>query len=275
MAAALPAFAGVQAVAPGADFRAVGQKMPREPHRYSGRTAMAADVDVSEPKPPADPDSPMAFSMEGFTGQPPEPLLAHYWAPGWNSVQALNKFQQEVGGLMRQSMPGLLLIKAPVRAARRAAGTTATQSAGEMAATPSAGAMPSNIEHTQYFSDVPRAYHPRKGSLLVLPAWHIFGSDELSVLSPGVMELSPRPYLAIGAGDAKRLGLAEGDAVTISLAGCEESLPVAIREELRAGLALVPMGLAGRPYVQLPAWAQIVKPEAIGRRGQPGMEASP
>jgi NADH-quinone oxidoreductase subunit G len=245
VAQALPAFAGVQAVAPGADFRVVGQKMPRQPHRYSGRTAITADVDVGEPKPPSDPDSPMAFSMEGYTGQPPEPLLAHYWAPGWNSVQALNKFQQEVGGPMKQSLPGLVLIKSP------------------------------DTDHPRYFGDVPQAYHPRKGSLLVLPAWHIFGADEQSVLSPGVKELSPQPYLAIGAGDAKCLGLSEGDEITILLAGCEESLPVRIREELRDGLALMPMGLAGRPYVELPAWAQIVRPEAIVSGEQPGMEASP
>jgi len=232
LARTLPAFAGVEAVAPGADFRAVGQKMPRQPLRYSGRTAITADADVSEPKPPADPDSPMAFSMEGFTGQPPEPLLAHYWAPGWNSVQALNKFQQEVGGLMKQSLPGVILVK------------------------------PADIEHPSYFGDPPPAYHPRKRSLLVMPAWHIFGSDEQSVLSPGVKELSPQPYLAIGAADAKCLGLAEGDTITITLAGNEESLPVRIRKELRSGLALAPMGLSGRPCVQLPAWGQIVRPEA-------------
>jgi NADH-quinone oxidoreductase subunit G len=234
MASALSVFAGIERVAPGADFRILGQKMPRQPHRYSGRTAIGADVDVSEPKPPADSDSPMAFSMEGFGGQPPEPLLAHYWAPGWNSVQALNKFQQEVGGLMKQSLPGLVLVE------------------------------PSGTEHPQYFGDLPPAYHPRKESLLVLPTWHIFGSEEQSALSPGVKELSPQPYLAIGSADATCLGLEEGGTLTILLAGREESLPVRIRKELCSGLALMPMGLCGRPYVQLPAWAQIVRPGASG-----------
>ena len=36
--------------------------------------------------------------MEGYEDQPPAPLISRYWSPGWNSVQALNKFQQEVGG---------------------------------------------------------------------------------------------------------------------------------------------------------------------------------
>ena len=50
------------------------------------------------PEPPHDPDAPLSFSMEGFHGPPPAALIPRYWAPGWNSVQALNKFQEEVGG---------------------------------------------------------------------------------------------------------------------------------------------------------------------------------
>ena len=53
-------------IARNADFRLLGQKIPRQPHRYSGRTAMHANRDVNEPQPPADDDSPLAFSMEGF-----------------------------------------------------------------------------------------------------------------------------------------------------------------------------------------------------------------
>ena len=67
---------------------------------------MHADVDVSEPKPPDDPNSPLAFSMEGYEGRPPPALLAHDWAPHWNSVQALNKFQEEIGGPLRGGDPG-------------------------------------------------------------------------------------------------------------------------------------------------------------------------
>ena len=33
------------------------------PHRYSGRTAMRANIDVSEPQVPQDSDSPFAFSI--------------------------------------------------------------------------------------------------------------------------------------------------------------------------------------------------------------------
>src|SRR5690625_7948440 len=57
----------VREVAPSASFREGTQKITREPHRYSGRTAMHADVNIHEPKPPEDPDSALTYHMEGFT----------------------------------------------------------------------------------------------------------------------------------------------------------------------------------------------------------------
>src|SRR5262249_57333533 len=71
--------------------RMAGEKIPRQPHRYSGRTAMFANITVHEPKPPDDPDSPLSFSMEGYQGQPPSPLITRYWSPGWNSVQEIGR----------------------------------------------------------------------------------------------------------------------------------------------------------------------------------------
>ena len=69
MARELPCFGAVPGIAPPAGFRALGRKIPRQPHRYSGRTAMHADSNVHEPQPPDDPDSALAFSMEGFSGR--------------------------------------------------------------------------------------------------------------------------------------------------------------------------------------------------------------
>ncbi|MEX2430808.1 MAG: NADH-quinone oxidoreductase subunit NuoG, partial [Dehalococcoidia bacterium] len=112
MAAELPELAGVPEAAPSADFRSNGSRFPRSSRRFSGRTAMLAHQDVSEPKPPEDPDSPLSFTMEGSTAIPPAALVSHYWAPGWNSVQALNKFQEEVGGPNRGGNPGVRLFEA-------------------------------------------------------------------------------------------------------------------------------------------------------------------
>ena len=111
IAAAVPALSALPSVAPGAGFRLTGGKVPRQSHRYSGRTAIRAQIDVHEPKSPEDPDTPLAFSMEGDHRQPPSALIPRFWAPGWNSVQSLNKFQQEVGGHLRGGDPGMRLIE--------------------------------------------------------------------------------------------------------------------------------------------------------------------
>ncbi|STT85647.1 NADH-ubiquinone oxidoreductase subunit G [Klebsiella pneumoniae] len=54
-----------------------------------------------------------AFSMEG-NNQPsaPRSQIPFAWAPGWNSPQAWNKFQDEVGGKLRHGDPGVRLFEA-------------------------------------------------------------------------------------------------------------------------------------------------------------------
>ena len=71
---------------PNAGLRIRGMKLAREPHRYSGRTSMLADQNVSEPRVAQDPDSPFNFSMEGYAGaRQPLQQVPFAWAPGWNS----------------------------------------------------------------------------------------------------------------------------------------------------------------------------------------------
>ena len=110
--AALPQLEGIVEAAPDASFRIRGQKLARSPIRYSGRTAMRADISVHEPRQPQDIDTPFAFSMEGNNS----PLadrqqIPFARAPGWNSPQAWNKFRAEVGGKLRFGDPGIRLIE--------------------------------------------------------------------------------------------------------------------------------------------------------------------
>jgi NADH-quinone oxidoreductase subunit G len=153
----LTLFAPIKDVAPAADFRIKGLKIPRQPHRYSGRTSMLANISVHEPKPPQDPDSPLSFSMEGYEGLPPAPLISRYWSPGWNSVQALNKFQQEVAGPLRGGDPGKRLIE------------------------------PASSGKPTYFNDIPQAVQGEY-STADFPHYSIFSSEELSSHAPGIVE---------------------------------------------------------------------------------------
>jgi len=227
MAREITVFEPILNIAPPASFRVAGEKIPRQPHRYSGRTAMLANITVHEPKPPDDPDSPLAFSMEGYEGQPPPPLITRFWSPGWNSVQALNKFQSEVGGPLRGGDPGRRLIE------------------------------PAQVSKATYFNETPAAFRPRDGEWLVTPLYHIFGSEELSALSPSVAERSPQPYLALNPDDAGARRVSEGEEVELVLDGAVYRLPVRIHPALPRGVAGLPAGLRELPWAALPGWGTI------------------
>jgi len=213
---------------PGAAFRMAGQKIPRQPHRYSGRTAMTAQCTVHEPKPPDDPDSPLTFSMEGFAGEPPPALMARFWAPGWNSVQAVNKFQKEVGGTLRGGDPGVRLFD--------------VRDGGQ-------------VSYFQVSSFPVKTQRP--GEVLVVPIYHIFGSEELSVRAPSIAGLCPAPYLVLNSVDGQMRRFHDGQIAGISLPGHELRLPVRLDESFPPGVTGIPAGLPGFLGITLPAWGYL------------------
>jgi len=226
MALDLPALQPVLEAAPAQSFRMTGQKVPRQSHRFTGRTAELANLDVHEPKPPDDPDSPLSFSMEGAEGQPPAAIIPRFWAPRWNSIQALNKFQSEIAGPLRGGDPGRRLIEP-------------RQSNG------------------QYLGEVPAPGRRSDGQWLLVPIYHIFGSEELSALAPGIAELSPRPYAALNPDDALALKAAEDQKVVVRAGEAVYRLPAKLVPTLPRGTVGLPAGLPGTDWVQLPAWGQL------------------
>jgi NADH-quinone oxidoreductase subunit G len=227
LAREVPRLAPIAEIAPPAGFRLRGSRIPRQAHRYTGRTAMRAHISVHEPKQPEDPDSALAYSMEGYEGQPPGALNPRFWAPGWNSVQALNKFQDEVGGPLRGGDPGRRLIE------------------------------PSAVQGFPYFREVPGPLAPEKGTWLVVPMHHIFGSEELSMLSPGIADRAPQPHLAMNRQDAECLQVADGDEVELALGETVHRLRLLSTAGMPRGLAGIPAGLPGFCGLNLPALAKI------------------
>jgi len=219
-------LAAVKDAAPSSQFRKAGAKIPREPHRASGRTAITANLTVVEPKPQPDPDSALSYTMEGAPLQPPGSLQPFFWSPGWNSIQSVNKFQSEIGAALRTGESGVRLIE------------------------PSgAGA---------YVTRIPAAFVRRETEWLVVPIQHIFGSEELSLHAPAVAKLAFSPYVALNADDAARLGAMDQTAeVEIGLGGRKYRLPVKILPDLPEGIAGIPSGLPAAFGEELPAWRRI------------------
>jgi NADH-quinone oxidoreductase subunit G len=181
---------------------------------------MLADVTVHEPQPPDDRDSALSFSMEGTPKQPPPPLIPFFWAPAWNSIQAVNKFQSEIAGPLKDDGHGVLLMEA---------GTA----------------------KPDFYRDIPEPFEIRNGQWLVVPLHHIFSSEELSRYAPGVAELSTGAYIALNPEDGTAIGSA---AVLLG-----NTLPVRTMPQLPKGVAGILAGVPPFEGIELPAWYAIAR----------------
>lgn len=174
-------------------------KSPRQSHRYSGRTAMHANVDVHEPQQAQDLHSPLSFSMEGVLLQKDASLMSAAWAPAWNSNQAISKFQEEINGELKQGNKGVHLL---VR--------DATQRPY------------SKVEHVaqqgiaQYFIE------------------HLFGSEEISAASPAIRARSVPAYACISKDHAQSLGVQQHGLLRVGCGSLSVELPVLIRDRIAA-----------------------------------------
>ena len=233
-----PSLEPVIRAAPPASFRYLGRKVARAPLRESGRTAATAHINLREPKPLDDPDSFLSHSMEGYGGfraTPQSAAVARYWAPGWNSDQAINKFQDEMGGASKGGDSGARLFDTRGPAPAAAA----------MPATPPA---------------IPAAFERRADALLLVPRHSSLGCEELSARSPGLLARAGEPCLWISPADAGPRGLVHGGYAELSLLPEGEGrLPV-----VKVALAGMPLGVASlssgfpaQAALSLTSWASI------------------
>lgn len=229
LAAAQPAFTPITGLTPSPDSR-VKRRIPRQSHRVSGRTAVNAHRTIREPRPPDDLESPLAYSMEGSPLPPPPGLITRYWSPGWNSVQSLTRFQEEIGGPLRGGDPGARLFE------------------------------PSPDRPSQSFDQLPGAFEPRDGEWLLVPLFHLFGSEPLSMETAGVAEHAPELYVALNPEDAKTLGIEGGGAVEIVIDGHTGRVPLAITPGLPEGCAGLPEGLPACKTIPGGRWARLRRP---------------
>lgn len=194
-----PRFAPLAAVSPDHTYRSHHLKIPRQTQRYSGRTAMFANVSVHEPQQPVDMETPLAYSMEGLNRDQPAPLTPFVWAPGWNSNQSLHKYQRESGGPLRDGGGGVRLIE-PAISPRPAISATAGDDAMEL--------------------------EPHKWQLV--PVYRVHGSEELSAQTPEIAELAGRPFVVVGEIVAQHHGVGDGDGLIVSNDIASQSLEVRI-----------------------------------------------
>ena len=225
-------LSGMSAAAPDHDFRNRGLKIPRQPHRYSGRTAMRANVSVHEPKQTVDEESALAYTMEGSSStERPGALLSYLWSPGWNSNQSLHKFQQEIGGSLRGGTAGVRLLDS--------VGLEAPQPA-----------------------PLPEAFRARQGEFLLQAHYRIFGSEELSAQTSSLARLAGDAFLELCSADAESIGLADGDGIQAG----ELALELRINDSLTAGTAGYSAGYHDSIQLRSGDWVVLARADNWQRR---------
>lgn len=177
----LPPFDGAADAAPDAATRTPLGAIARAPWRFSGRTADDRAGRAPEAVPAPDPDSALAFSMEGSHGQlAPPSLRAGYEVDGLHSASAAYRFLQSPRGSLTDGDPGRRIL----------------------------------AEHT------PAPCEPVQpeiaGEGLVPVFLHDpFTGDELTRSAIPLAERAPAPCVRLHPGDATALGLSEGDLVRL------------------------------------------------------------
>ena len=211
-----PKLAAIKVAAPDADYRISGLKIAREPRRYSGRTAMRAPISVHEPMQPKDLDTGLTFSMEGYSGtQTPSSMIPFAQSAGWNSPQAWNKYQDKVGGSLKNGDPGVRLFDQIERLSAR------QYVAPDIAST--------TIE-TQL------------SQAKLVPVYNIYASSVMASRSPIVAEQLPVAAWRIAIDDASDWGVSQGDYLAIEIDGQDITLPVQLVPYLAEGCIGYPVG---------------------------------
>ncbi len=223
-----PKLAGIKDAAPDADYRITGLKIAREPRRYSGRTAMRAPISVHEPMQPKDWDTALTFSMEGYSGeQTPSSMIPFASAAGWNSPQAWNKYQDKVGGSLKNGDPGIRLFDQLERLATR------QYVAPEVSATSI-----TNIE---------------QGQAKLVPIYNIYASSMMASRSPIVAEQLPVATWRIGADDASNWNMTTGDHLEVTIDNQQIVLPIQVVPYLAEGCIGYPVGQVAIIHPSMPA----------------------
>lgn len=207
-----PSLAGIKQASPTADYRISGLKIAREPRRYSGRTAMRANLSIHEPQQPVDKDTGLTFSMEGYVGDETDSSMIPFaWSAGWNSPQAWNKYQDKVGGHLKQGDPGVRLFDGMPRLPRR-----------------------------QYVVNLATLGQ----DIQLVPIYNLFASSAYASRSEVVASQLMPAMFSVCADDAKLWGIEDKQLLTLSVNDETISLPVQVVDYLAENCIGYPVGQA-------------------------------
>ena len=219
LADAAPVLAEAKNAAPEQAFRTPLGAVARASRAYSGRTAsdIAGRVAAGAAE---DPDSPLAFTMEGAHGaQAPSALITGYEVPGLHSASASYRFHDVPDGALVGGDPGVRLLDGGTVALSPPAETEKEAEAGD----PTEGSTAQGEGFVRILTHDP------------------FTGDETARASAPLSERAPPPRLAIHPDDAAALGVSDGTLVRVE-GTAAAPLPVSLDAALPRGHAALSAG---------------------------------
>jgi NADH-quinone oxidoreductase subunit G len=105
---------------------------------------------------------------------------------------------------------------------------------------------------------------PKKDELLIVPITELYDRKAAFQASEGLMKAHiPAPYVILNSSDAQKLGLADGDEVTVHYATYEVRVTARVQETAPVGVALLPRHLGDQPAPVAPIIGSVRKVEVV------------
>ncbi|XBC41396.1 MAG: NADH-quinone oxidoreductase subunit NuoG [Buchnera aphidicola (Nurudea yanoniella)] len=206
----------IKFLAPNSSFRVFNQKLARSSHRSSGRTSMRSNINVHEVKQPEDKNSMFSFSMEGCQQiYKYSSYIPFAWVPGWNSIQAWNKFQKEINGELYCGDSG-----------RRLFSYDPCQS-------------------IPWFDNI--SFIVTDSSYYVVPCYFLFGSEQLSQWSLTIQENIFYVAGIMNTQDAKTLSIQSGSQIEFICCKTKFTIIVHLSSKMKSKQLGLPLGYSNFP----------------------------
>ncbi|AFQ23984.1 NADH-quinone oxidoreductase subunit NuoG [Candidatus Portiera aleyrodidarum] len=187
------------------------RNLARLPHRLSGRTAINSNIQIHEKKIHKDIYSTFTFSTKGYNSSE----IAFAWYPGWNSPQAWNKFQKEIGVKLYAGNPGIRLIN--------------------------------YCKKKKYLSYYKYVGFKKNKRWQIIPIYHLLGSEENSALTHSINKCTKKPYIKISKQDIKLLKVTPGSKIKAIVNNKEVNIIIKNTNNMRNGFIGFPFGIKGIP----------------------------
>jgi NADH-quinone oxidoreductase subunit G len=109
-----------------------------------------------------------------------------------------------------------------------------------------------NSRTGDYFKIIGPQIKLKPDELLVIPAWQIFGSEELSSRGEAIMKRAPSPFIIMNEAETGRRGLTKSESFQLMVNNTNINVIIKNDNSVPDGVVCLSFGFPGMPYLGLP-----------------------